>query len=107
MVEKVTGLTFKHAVASLVLEPLGLSHSFYAHEEVMTRRFAVGHNRGEDGTLSIARLRRRPRGDNSGGGLASSVTDQLQWARFHLGDGRSQGGVPVLPVPLVQRSTDP
>ena len=55
IVEKVTGLTFERAVASLVLEPLGLAHSFYAHDEVMTRRFAVGHNRGEDGTLSIAR----------------------------------------------------
>ncbi|HYT78976.1 MAG TPA: serine hydrolase domain-containing protein [Actinomycetota bacterium] len=55
IVEKVTGLTFERAVASLVLESLGLAHSFYAHDEVMTRRFAVGHNRGEDGTLSIAR----------------------------------------------------
>src|SRR6266496_3776175 len=32
IVEKVTALTFEHAVASLVLEPLRLSHSFYLHE---------------------------------------------------------------------------
>jgi CubicO group peptidase (beta-lactamase class C family) len=44
IVEKVTELTYEWAVASLVLEPLGLSHSFYAHDDVMTRRFAVGHN---------------------------------------------------------------
>lgn len=67
IVEKVTGLTYERAVASLVFEPLGLSHSFFARDDVMTRRFAVGHNLGEDGTLSIARLWRRSRGDNPGG----------------------------------------
>src|SRR6266568_582083 len=107
IVEKVTGLTFERAVASLVLEPLRLSHSFYLHEEVMTRRFAVAHNRGEDGTLSIARLRRRPRGDNPGGGLASSVADQMRWARFHLGDGRTEDGVRVLPAGVLQRMKEP
>ena len=28
--EKVTGLTYERAVASLLFEPLGLSHSFFA-----------------------------------------------------------------------------
>src|SRR6266581_3408355 len=107
MVEKVTGLTFERAVASLVFEPLRLSHSFYLHEEVMTRRFAVGHNRGEDGQLSIARLRRRPRGDNPGGGLASSLSDLLRFARFHLGDGHSESGERVLPAELLQRMQQP
>ena len=107
IIEKVTGLPFERAIASLVFEPLGLSHSFYAHDEVMTRRFAVGHNRGEDGTLSIARLRRRPRGDNPGGGLASSVADQLRWARFHLGDGRAESGARVLPADVLQRMKEP
>jgi CubicO group peptidase (beta-lactamase class C family) len=73
VVEKVTGWTFERAVAWLVFEPLGLSHSFFARDDIMTRRFAVGHNHGEDGTLSIARLWRRSRGDNPGGGIASSV----------------------------------
>jgi CubicO group peptidase (beta-lactamase class C family) len=107
IVEKVTGLTFERAVASLILEPLGLSHSFYLHEEVMTRRFAVAHNAGQDGTLSVARMLRRPRGDNPGGGLASSVTDQLRWARFHLGDGRAEDGERVLPAALLQRMKEP
>ena len=73
----------------------------------MTRRFAVGHNRDQDGTLSIARLWRRSRGDNPGGGLASSVADQLGWARFHLGDGRVQGGERVLPAELLGRMQQP
>ena len=78
IVEKVTGLTYERAVASLLFEPLGLSHSFFARDDVMTRRFAVGHNRGEDGTLSIARpwtasAQRQPRRGPRvlGGGPAS------------------------------------
>ena len=77
IIEKVIGLTYEQAIASLVFEPLGLSHSFFAPDDVMTRRFAVGHNRGEDGTLSVARLWRGPRCRNPGGGLASSVADLL------------------------------
>ncbi len=107
IIEKMTGLTFERAVASLVLEPLGLSHSFYLHEEVMTRRFTVAHNRGEGGALSVQRLRRRPRGDNPGGGLASSVADQLRWARFHLGDGRAESGVRILPTEMLRQMKEP
>jgi CubicO group peptidase (beta-lactamase class C family) len=107
IVEKVTGLTFERAVATLVLEPLGLRHSFFARDDVMTRRFVVGHNRDQDGALSIARLWRRSRSDNPGGGLASSVADQLRWARFHLGDGRGERGVRVLPAEVLARMRQP
>jgi CubicO group peptidase (beta-lactamase class C family) len=82
ILEKVTSLTYERAVADLVLEPLGLSHSFFAVEDVMTRRFAVGHNRGPDETLSIARPWKHARADNPGAGMVSSVADVLRWARF-------------------------
>jgi CubicO group peptidase (beta-lactamase class C family) len=103
ILEKVTGLTYERAVASLLLEPLGLSHSFFTPGEVMTRRFAVGHNLGEDGTLSIARQWKDTRGDNPGSGIASSVADQIRWARFHLGDGRAENGAQVLPAEVLHR----
>jgi CubicO group peptidase (beta-lactamase class C family) len=103
IIEKVTGQTFEQAVTSLVLEPLGLSHSFFARDDIMTRRFAVGHNPGDDGTLSVARMWRRWRGDNPGGGLASSVADQIRWARFHLGDGRAESGERVLPANILHQ----
>ena len=44
IIEKVTDQTFEQAVSSLVCEPLGLSHSFFARDEIMTRRFTVGHD---------------------------------------------------------------
>jgi len=69
----------------------------------MTRRFAVGHTLGEDGTPSVARQWKDTRANNPGGGLASTVADQLRWARFHLGDGHAQDGTPVLPTAALHR----
>jgi CubicO group peptidase (beta-lactamase class C family) len=91
IVEKVTGLPFEQAMASLVLEPVGLADTVYGLAEVMVRKFAVGYNRGDDDELHPARpwgaFKEGARGDNPGGGLASSVSDLLHWARFQLGDG--------------------
>ncbi len=107
VIEKVTGLTFERAVTSLLLEPLGLSQSFFMDSEVMTRRFAVGHNPSDDGTLSVARLWRRWRANNPGGGLVSSVVDQLRWARFHLGDGCAKSGERILPADVLHQMKEP
>ncbi|VVB94691.1 D-aminopeptidase [uncultured archaeon] len=103
IIEKVTGKTYEQAVASLIFEPLELSHSLFSRDDVMTRRFAVGHNPEENGKLSIARPWRHWRSNNPGGGLASSVADQLRWARFHLGDGHSKNGNRVLPSEVLHQ----
>ena len=107
VIEKVTGLTFERAVTSLLLEPLGLSHTFFATGDVMTRRFAVGHNFGQDGTLSVARQWKDTRANNPGGGAASSAADLLHWAKFHLGDGRAETGAQVLPAAVLHRMQQP
>ncbi|MER6308494.1 serine hydrolase domain-containing protein [Streptomyces sp. NPDC001657] len=96
IIEKVTGLTYERAVAQSVLEPLGMSNTFYATDDIMTRRFAVGHNPDVDGKPTVARQWKDTRGNNPGGGIASSVSDQLRWARFHLG-----GGGTVLPAEVL------
>ncbi|NRQ35877.1 beta-lactamase family protein [Nonomuraea sp. NN258] len=102
VVEKVTGLPFEQAVASLVLKPTGLDGTFFDPDDIMVRRFAVGHNRDDDGRLRFARpwtsWRAGTHGDNPGGGIASSVRDLLRWARFHLGTGDG-----VLPADLLHR----
>ncbi|WP_055705266.1 serine hydrolase domain-containing protein [Streptomyces puniciscabiei] len=91
VVENVTGLPFEKALAELVLEPLGLSDTVLDLDDVVVRRFAVGHNRAEDGSLTLARpwksWRAGLRGNNPGGGVVSSASDLLRWARFQLGDG--------------------
>jgi CubicO group peptidase (beta-lactamase class C family) len=99
VVEKVAGKTYEQAVASLLLEPLGLTNSFFALDDIMARRFAIGHNADEKGKLSVAQTLKYSRAENPGGGLASSATDLIHWARFHLGDS-SVNGEGVLPTQM-------
>lgn len=107
VIEKVTGLGFERAVASLLLEPLRLSHTFFFTAEVMTRRFAVGHNLAQDGTLSVARQWKDTRANNPGGDAGSSVADLLRWARFHLGYGGAESGEQVLPAAVLRQMQQP
>lgn len=86
IIEKVTGETFETAMKRMLFDPLGLAHSYFMPADVMTRRFAVGHNRNDAGALEVARLWRRWRGENPGGGLVTCAFDLLRWAKFHLGD---------------------
>ncbi|WP_067889664.1 serine hydrolase domain-containing protein [Nocardia vaccinii] len=102
-IETVTGSTFERAIASLLFEPLGLEHSRYAVNDVMPRRFAVGHNVDADGLLTVAQQWKDNRANNPGGGVATSVSDLLRWARFHLGDGRTETGERILPTELLHR----
>jgi hypothetical protein len=92
VMELLSGKAMPVLSKQLLIGPLGLAHSLFARDDVMTRRFAVGHNAGPDGTLAVARPWRHWRSGNPGGGIASSAADQLRWARFHLGDGRGEGG---------------
>ena len=91
-----SGTTYEQAVHDLVLAPLGMASSTYFATEAMTRRFAVGHQNEPDGSVTVTRPWRGSRGGNPGGGLSSTVADLLRWAEFHLGDGRTSGGEPLL-----------
>src|SRR5262249_54250298 len=92
------GPAFERAVQTLVLEPLGLSESLYAMDDIMTRpAVAMGHNADESGDYAIARQWKDNRANNPGGGIASSVADLLRWARFHLTDGHAPDGTEILP----------
>ena len=95
VIEKVTGKTFEAAVDELVLRPLGLDETFWFLSDVMVRRFALGHLNKEAGA-EVYRAPGEGRGANPAGGLWSNVRDQIRYARFHLGDGRSAGGRRVL-----------
>lgn len=99
VVEKVTGETYERALARLVLDPLGLRQTMTSLNEIMTRSFALGHRThgSADRTLSVCRPWSDPRAYlPAGARLASSVGDQLTWARFQLGDGRSSDGTQLL-----------
>ena len=94
VIEVVTGKTWEEALRDLVLGPLGLRRSFFFADEVITHRFAVGHHiRAQQ--VSVARRWSYPRRRPSGS-IISSARDQLRYARFHMGDGRTHSGERLL-----------
>jgi CubicO group peptidase (beta-lactamase class C family) len=107
IVEKVTGRTFEQAVAETILGPAGLQDTTYSLNDVMVRRFAVGHNADEDETPVVARQWKDTRGNNPGGGIASTAADLLRWARVHLADGAAADGTAILPAETARQMRRP
>lgn len=107
VIEKVTGQTFEQAVRERIFEPLGMRHSFFFPNEIMTRRFAVGHTQRPDGTIAVVRPWALSRGAAPAGGISANTLDLLTWARFHLGDGTADGGARVLSEDLLRRMQQP
>ena len=84
LVEKAMGLPFEQAMKDLVLDPLRLDHVYFRPEAVMTHRFAVGHEPGEEGP-QVARPWQVECSTYPAGGITTHVHDLLRYARFHLG----------------------
>lgn len=98
-----TGSSFEVVMREQVFEPLGLTHSFYLAEEVITMSVAVGHmnHLNSDGTWGPVRdvsrnfalsPQRLPQG-----GLITNAADLMRFASFHLGDGSSEDRVLIEP----------
>lgn len=96
VLEAIEGRPFETIVRELVLGPLGLEHTFFFADEVMTHRFAVGHVEDEERRTIVARPWPIGRSSHPAGGLTSTVGDLLRYARFHLGDGSASSGERVL-----------
>jgi len=107
VIEKVTGEVYEEAMKQLLLQPLGLDHTFAFMNDIMTRRFAVGHTHHQDGRITVTRPWALPRSVAPAGGWSASVRDQLAWARFHLGDGRGVDGEQVLSKASLDRMKEP
>jgi CubicO group peptidase (beta-lactamase class C family) len=74
-----------------------MDHTFFFPNEIMTRRFAVGHTKqDDDGRITIARPWALPRGNAPAGGMSATARDQITWAKFHLGDGTAPDGTRLL-----------
>lgn len=107
LIEKVTGASYERAMHELIFTPLGLTQSYFFPSEVMTRRFAAGHTRQQDGTITVSRSWALPRAANPAGGISSNAADQVAWIRFHLGDGRAADGNNLLSRELLARMRQP
>ena len=107
VIEKVTGKTYEVAVKELILDPIGLKSTFANPNDIMTRRFAVGHTNHDDGRTTVARPWALPRSVTPAGGWSASVRDQLAWASFHLGDGKGKDGQQVVSQATLDRMKEP
>ncbi|MDX6216990.1 MAG: hypothetical protein QOG99_2574 [Frankiales bacterium] len=103
VIARVHGTTYEQAVRELVLEPLGLSHTYGFGKDIMTMRFASGHHRAEDGNVTVTRPWAIARSATPAGGWTATIGDQLKWARFHLG----QYGAEVLNASARERMQQP
>jgi CubicO group peptidase (beta-lactamase class C family) len=86
VIEVIATQPYERVVQELLLEPLDLRNTFFFAEDVMTRRFAVGHHMS-DGPPTVARPWPIGRSAHPAGGLASTVGDLLRYARFQMSDG--------------------
>lgn len=99
VLEVLTGQTFEEAVRELVLDPLGMKHSFYFARDAITYRVSAGHDAvfpGEERSAQVLRPWWLARASNPLGGLVCSLQDLLRYARFHLGDGCTPTGERLL-----------
>jgi CubicO group peptidase (beta-lactamase class C family) len=94
-IELATGQSYEAALQELVLDPLGLKHSFFFPTDVMTHRFAAGHG-FPNGPATVLRPWALARAANPVGGISASVSDLLSYAQFHLGDGTGPDGTRLL-----------
>jgi CubicO group peptidase (beta-lactamase class C family) len=87
VIEVVAGQPFEQAMRALVLEPLALEHSHFFAGDVITHRFAVGHDRDESGDTVVARPWPIGRAAHPAGGLIMPVPELLRYARFWIEGG--------------------
>lgn len=94
VIEVASGQRIHDAIRALVFEPIGLTRAFTRTEEAVTYRFAAAHRTRND-ELSVVRPVSRS-ATVTAGGVWMSVEDLLNYAAFHLGEGRGADGKPVL-----------
>jgi methyl acetate hydrolase len=128
LVEAVSGRPLDEYFRLRVLEPLGMSDTFYNVPADKQARLVAVHHRGADGTIAKDATQPAPTVNPiiGGGGLSSTASDYIRFVRMILNDGQLDGvrilkadtveamsrnqigaiGVPALKSALPQRSDD-
>lgn len=106
VLEVVADKPYETVARELLLEPLGMTSSFFFAADVITHSFAVGHIT-RDSEASVARPWALARCGNPVGGLVSSVEDVLRYARFHLGDGTADDGTRIVSPGSLEAMREP
>ena len=92
VIEVVTGKSYEQVAQDMILDPLKMGMTFFYPSDILfTHRFVVGHYT-EKKKVKVARPWAIGRAGNGVGGVVSTVRDLLQYARFHMGGGKSPSG---------------
>ena len=96
LIEIVIKKPYEQAAQEMLFDALGLDMTyFYPSDILFTHRFVVGHYQ-ENKKVKVARPWAIGRAGNGVGGVVSTVRDLLKYARFHMGDGKSEAGKQVI-----------
>lgn len=96
VIEVVTDKTYEQALQDMLLDLTGLKMTYlYPSDLLFTHRFVVGHY-AEKKKVKVARPWAIGRAGNGVGGVVSTVKDLLKYARFHMGDGKSESGKRII-----------
>lgn len=105
VLEVVTGKGIHEALRELVFAPLGLTQTATRLTDAMTWRLTLGH-RDRDGRTEVIRPFQTT-SSTTAGGVLTSIADLMQYARFHLGDGRADNGAPHISRALLELMQTP
>lgn len=106
VIEVVMGTNFEAAIKELVLDPLDLKMSFFFTDDVVTHRFAVGHE-VIDKEPKVARPWAIGRAQHPSGGIICTIKDLFRYARFHMGDGTTSDGIRLLSQEMLELMQTP
>ncbi len=85
VLERLRGQSLEQALSELVFQPLGMEHSLFFAQDVLTHRFACGHL-GVGESLRVARPWALGRALHAAGGIVTCMGDLLRYARDAMGD---------------------
>ncbi|MEO7134197.1 MAG: serine hydrolase domain-containing protein, partial [Vicinamibacterales bacterium] len=91
VIEAITGASINRAVRDLVFTPLGLAHAGTTAGDFIVNRFAAGHASRTDSPATPQRPF-SPSVSVTAGGIGLCITDLMNFAKFHLGDGTAPNG---------------
>ncbi|MEO5742494.1 MAG: serine hydrolase, partial [Vicinamibacterales bacterium] len=91
VVEAITGTSINRVVRDLVFTPLGLAHAGTTAGDFIVNRFAAGHASRTDSPATLQRPF-SPSVSVTAGGIGLCITDLMNYAKFHLGDGVAPNG---------------
>ncbi len=95
IIERVTGKAFEQVLQERIFKPLEMAHTYFDAGDVITHRFAVGHEKLDSG-MAVARPWPLPRAAWPAGGIATNAKDLLKYAQMQLRGGKTKDGVALL-----------